>query len=82
MLKNASVGERIFWKATYFDMDEGFVKTIRERAVVVDGDGDEVGTVPEEQLNSIARKSFDEVVAESEVANHETRYMIENSQPW
>ena len=76
MLKNARVGEYVFFKTRIVGRNGG---TYKGKSLVT-GDGDVEAGIRESNLNSLGRVK-ETVWAESELAAHEAKYMKRNSKP-
>jgi len=77
MIRNASVGDYIFFQEPYFNMDKGARRHRKVHTLVTEKDGLE-GTILKSQLNSLGRWAHP-VWVDSELADHEVDYMLENS---
>lgn len=87
MLRNACVGEHIFYR--FPAIDENGRHSIKCHSFVVDREDIEDPSkrvhidgciIPEDKLNSLGR-FIERVWAESELQTHEIEYMLQNSEP-
>jgi len=85
MLKNASVGEHIFWAGKHYKIRKGEMEVRKEYTLILKNEPPypkDFGVMYEEQLNGFMRSTANDckdIIAESEIANHESRYMKNNS---